>query len=119
MTRFNTQFSVKFLGISLLNFVMASSSSVQFKYYLCNQVDAQMLKCMRERAEKEQPLGSHLATFMFDPGPQHHYYYESTLLTGSEFTYRQTIDQRRGGMLVKTSQPMRAFVEGLRAAALT
>ncbi len=31
MTRFNTQFSVK--GISLLNSVMASSSSVQFKSF--------------------------------------------------------------------------------------
>ncbi len=37
MTRFNTQFSVK--GISLLNSVMASSSSVQFKKFLFNQVD--------------------------------------------------------------------------------
>ncbi len=37
MTRLNTQFSVK--GISLLNSVMASSSSVQFKKFLFNQVD--------------------------------------------------------------------------------
>ncbi len=37
MTRLNTQFSVK--GISLLNPVMASSSSVQFKKFLFNQVD--------------------------------------------------------------------------------
>ncbi len=37
MTRFNTQFSVK--GISLLNSVMASSSSVQFKKFPFNQVD--------------------------------------------------------------------------------
>ncbi len=36
MTRLNTHFSVK--GISLLNSVMSSSSSVQFKLYLCNQV---------------------------------------------------------------------------------
>ncbi len=35
--RLNTQFSVK--GISLLNSVMASSSSVQFKKFLFNQVD--------------------------------------------------------------------------------
>ncbi len=31
MCKFNTQFSVQFSGISLLNLVMASSSSVQFK----------------------------------------------------------------------------------------
>ncbi len=37
MTILNTQFSVK--GISLLNSVMASSSSVQFKKFLFNQVD--------------------------------------------------------------------------------
>ncbi len=37
MTRFNTKFSVK--GISLLNSVMASSSSVQFKKFLFSQVD--------------------------------------------------------------------------------
>ncbi len=37
MTRLNTQFSVK--GISLLNSVMASFSSVQFKKFLFNQVD--------------------------------------------------------------------------------
>ncbi len=37
MTRLNTQFSVK--GISLLNPVMASSSSIQFKKFLFNQVD--------------------------------------------------------------------------------
>ncbi len=37
MTRLNTQFSV--IGISLLNSVMASSSSVQFKKFLFNQVD--------------------------------------------------------------------------------
>ncbi len=37
MTRLNTQFSVK--GISLLNSVMASSSSVQFKKILFNQVN--------------------------------------------------------------------------------
>ncbi len=37
MTRLNTQFSVK--GISLLNSVMALSSSVQFKKFLFNQVD--------------------------------------------------------------------------------
>ncbi len=37
MTRLNTQFSVK--GISLLNSVMASSSSVQFKKFLFKQVD--------------------------------------------------------------------------------
>ncbi len=37
MTRLNTQFSVK--GISLLNSVMASSSSVQFKKFLFNQVN--------------------------------------------------------------------------------
>ncbi len=37
MTRLNTQFSVK--GISLLNSVMASSSSDQFKKFLFNQVD--------------------------------------------------------------------------------
>ncbi len=37
MTRLNTRFSVK--GISLLNSVMASSSSVQFKKFLFNQVD--------------------------------------------------------------------------------
>ncbi len=36
MPRFNTQFSAE--GISLLNSVMSSSSSVQFKYYLYNQV---------------------------------------------------------------------------------
>ncbi len=36
MTRFNTQFSVEV--ISFLNLVMALSSSVKFKYYLCNQV---------------------------------------------------------------------------------
>ncbi len=35
--KINTQFSVK--GISLLNSVMASSSSVQFKTFLFNQVD--------------------------------------------------------------------------------
>ncbi len=37
MTRLNTQFSVK--GISSLNSVMASPSSVQFKKFLFNQVD--------------------------------------------------------------------------------
>ncbi len=37
MTRLNAHFSVK--DISLLNSVMSSSISVQFKYYLCNQVD--------------------------------------------------------------------------------
>ncbi len=37
MTILNTQFSIK--GISLLNSVMASSSSVQFKKFLFNQVD--------------------------------------------------------------------------------
>ncbi len=37
MTRLNTQFSVK--GISLLNSVMALSSSVHFKKFLFNQVD--------------------------------------------------------------------------------
>ncbi len=37
MTRLNTQLSVK--GISLLNSVMPSSSSVQFKKFLFNQVD--------------------------------------------------------------------------------
>ncbi len=37
MTRLNTQFSVK--GITLLNSVMASSSSVQFKKSLFNEVD--------------------------------------------------------------------------------
>ncbi len=37
MTGFNTQISAE--GISLLNLVMALSSSVQFKLYLCNQVD--------------------------------------------------------------------------------
>ncbi len=37
MTRFNTQFSAE--CISLLNLVMALSSLVQFKLYLCNQVD--------------------------------------------------------------------------------
>ncbi len=37
MTGFNTQLSAE--CISLLNWVMASSSSVQFKWYLCNQVD--------------------------------------------------------------------------------
>ncbi len=31
MCKFNTKFSVQFSGISLLNLVMASSSSVQFK----------------------------------------------------------------------------------------
>ncbi len=36
MTRLNAYFSVK--GILLLNSVMSSSSSVQFKKYLCNQV---------------------------------------------------------------------------------
>ncbi len=36
MTRLNAHFSVK--GISLLNSVMSSSSSVQFKLSLCNQV---------------------------------------------------------------------------------
>ncbi len=36
MTRLNAHFSVK--GISLLNSVMALSSSLQFKLYLCNQV---------------------------------------------------------------------------------
>ncbi len=36
MTRLNANFSVK--GISLLNSVMPSSSLVQFKYYMCNQV---------------------------------------------------------------------------------
>ncbi len=36
MTRLNAHFSVK--GISLLNSVMSSSSLVQFKSYLCNQV---------------------------------------------------------------------------------
>ncbi len=36
MTRFNTKSSFQF---TLLNFVMASSSSVQFKWYLCNQVN--------------------------------------------------------------------------------
>ncbi len=30
------------------------------------------------------------------------YYFESPLLTGSEFTYRQTIGHRRGGMLIST-----------------
>ncbi len=33
MRRFNTQFSAE--GISLLNLVMTSSSSIQFKWYLC------------------------------------------------------------------------------------
>ncbi len=37
MTGFNTQISAE--CISLLNLVMALSSSVQFKFYLCNQVD--------------------------------------------------------------------------------
>ncbi len=37
MTKLNTQFSVK--GMSLLNSVMASSSSVQFKKFQFNQVD--------------------------------------------------------------------------------
>ncbi len=37
MTRLNTQFSAK--GISLLNSLMASSSSVQLKKFLFNQVD--------------------------------------------------------------------------------
>ncbi len=37
MTGFNTQFSAE--CISLLNLVMALSSSVQFKKYLCNLVD--------------------------------------------------------------------------------
>ncbi len=51
MTRLKTQFSVK--GISLLNSVMASSSSVQFKYYLCNEVDdiagnEQLMKIKRQ-----------------------------------------------------------------------
>ncbi len=36
MRRLNAHFSVK--GISVLNSVMSSSSSVQFKKYLCNQV---------------------------------------------------------------------------------
>ncbi len=36
MTRLNAHFSVK--GISLLNSVISLSSSVQCKYYLCNQV---------------------------------------------------------------------------------
>ncbi len=38
MTRFNTQFSVEGI-LFLVNLVTASSSSVQFKYYLFNQVD--------------------------------------------------------------------------------
>ncbi len=50
------------------------------------------------------------------------HYYESPLLTGSEYTYRQTMGHRRGGMLISTgldgchhvSQPMRAFGVGLR-----
>ncbi len=37
MTRLNNQFLVK--GITLLNSEMSLSSSVQFKKYLCNQVD--------------------------------------------------------------------------------
>ncbi len=37
MTGFNTQFSAE--CISLLNLVMALSSSVQFKSYVCNQVN--------------------------------------------------------------------------------
>ncbi len=37
MTGFNTQLSAE--CISLLNLVMALSSLVQFKQYLCNQVD--------------------------------------------------------------------------------
>ncbi len=32
----------------------------------------------------------------------YYYYFESPLLTGSEFTYRQTMGYRRGGMLIST-----------------
>ncbi len=39
MTRLNTQFSVKGISWIQLNSVMASSSSVQFKKFLFNQVD--------------------------------------------------------------------------------
>ncbi len=43
MTRLNTQFSVK--GISLLNSVMASSSSVQFKKFLFKPTISLEMKC--------------------------------------------------------------------------
>ncbi len=52
MTRLNTQFSVK--GISLLNSVMASSSSVQFQKFLFNQVDdiaGNEVKCQLSKPE--------------------------------------------------------------------
>ncbi len=32
----------------------------------------------------------------------YYYYFESPLLTGSEFTYRRTMGHRRGGMLIST-----------------
>ncbi len=57
MTRLNTQFSVK--GISLLNSVMASSSSVQFKKFLFNQSTILLeIKCPQLSKPERQRQGT-------------------------------------------------------------